>query len=88
MPTYEITGETPASLMPGRVEKVTFHGVEVLRVLGTEDEIRESTETLETLYPECEMRTLGAAQFLFYERRGSYRVEIYELIVLRKVIVK
>lgn len=88
MPTYELPGESRERLFPARIETIEFHGVEIMRIIGTQDEVQETTAMIDNLLP-GDRRTFGDAQM------HGYRVEeiegrtiplaVYELIVLRKV---
>ncbi len=86
MPTYEFPGEPCANRYPAAIDMATVYGVEVLRIVGTESDIRETTRLFDERHPDGERTTLGDdAQFLYYARDGKNAVEIYELIVIRKV---
>jgi hypothetical protein len=83
--TYELSGEPPTHIFPAAVTAGKLADVEVLRIVGTRADVAETTRLVDELWPGTERTTLGDAQFLYYARDGKDVVEIYELIVLRKV---
>lgn len=86
MAKYELPGEPIDSLFPAHVETITFYGVEILRLIGTEDQVSDTTRILDDLYPDDDKCTFGDAQHVGYCRATPVGrpIPMYELIVLRK----
>lgn len=86
MPIYELPGEPLQSVFPAHVEIIEFHGIEVLRIIGVEDQVWDTTKVLDELYPDDDKRTFGDAQHIGYCRGpdNARPIPMYELIVLRK----
>jgi hypothetical protein len=84
---YELPGEPLTDVFPAHVETVVFHGVEVTRIVGTEEQVTGTTNMLDELYGHDERRTFGDAQHIGYCRvgPGTAPIPMYALIVLRKV---
>lgn len=88
MTKKEFPGEPLESQLAAFVNVVVFEGVAVYRCLGTEGQVKETTDTLTLLYPLANMTTMGDAQWIGKARAGPERgdiVDVYELIVMRKV---
>ncbi len=89
MPKHHFPGEPLNSVFPAEVEVVEFHGVEVLRLYGTEAQVSETTKMLDELYPDDDKRTFCDAEvsgFVNLDSDGKRSLmPMYELIVLRKV---
>lgn len=89
MKKQELKGEIVSGSFPAKVESTLFEGVEVLRIMGSEESIRNTTKILERMYPRAKMACFGEARFWDYQKvdkAGLVKLlPIYELIVMRRV---
>ncbi len=86
MQKYELPGEQVADVFPAHVERMEFHGVEILRIIGVAEQITETTRMIDDLYPFEEKEPFGDAQHIGFARdAGQKPIAMYELLVLRKV---
>jgi len=90
MPKYHYRGESLSEVLPAAIEEMTFEGVTISRLIGSEDQIKESTEIFCKLYPKeyFHMETMNDARYMghaYMQVNGKREaIEIFELIVLRR----
>lgn len=92
MAEYRLKGEDfLTALALAKADAREFQGVVVYRFWGTQPDIKAATAALESVYPENEKTTLGDAEWLGTIRTDvetgekPVYVDLYELIVMRKV---
>lgn len=93
MPEFVMPGEPLTQAYPAAVEEVTFEGVVVSRLVGTQTQIMQTTTMMKAFFPKethrmdtlNDAKWLGHAQSISETGRKSV-VEIYELIVMRKAV--
>ncbi len=84
MPTYELLGEPLAETLPAHVESMKKFGVELLRIIGTEEQVTDTTKILDAVQPKA-WHNFGDAQPVGFCQGADKRpLAMYELIVLRK----
>lgn len=77
----EYPGEPLTLALPADVKSVEFQGVEAYRIFGTEDQLKETTAILSSVYEKSEMTTVEDARWIGKSVDGE---DLYILFVLRQ----
>lgn len=81
MGTHDMQGEPLEQAGGAFVESLVFQGIKAYRIIGAKEQVKATTDMLSVSYGVDTMITLGDAACI--GRSGT--VDIYELIVLRKL---
>lgn len=75
-------GEPLEKIFPAFVEIRQFWGARIYRIIGSEEDVKETTDMIQELHPNTEKETMGDAQWLRNESPG---IGVYQLLVVEKV---
>ena len=76
-----LKAEPLADIFPCSVEIAVIFGIRIYRIIGTQADVKESTDLLEMIYPKLERMAFSDAKIIGRHGDDLY----YELFVLERV---